>query len=198
MFPRRIAGVHKFCIHWRMKLKSVKFLLTLFLIVSLASCATFSPADRLYKEARQFTKEGKPDFVFLSLSELLREDPDYRFASEAKFAIAEYHFLNGNYARAVQEWIIFLNSYPDSELKVFAKAMLYKIISDSRWQENEEAAEVKKEIQAQFFSKPAFFVFSEFKETDIVSLLGNHYVLRENVERIEILQNGKLFFSVSP
>lgn len=180
-----------------MKSKISLYLLFFFLTLALSSCASFSNADRLYGQAREFAKEGRNDFAFLSLTELLRETPDYRFAAEAKFAIAEYYFLRGNYTKALRELADFLTSSPDNELAVLAKSFLYNIITDLKWVQGEAAEELVEQIKLQFFSNPVFFIFSEFKEKSITSLLGNNYLLKEYVDKIEIYKNGKLFFSVS-
>ncbi len=173
-------------------------LLALFLGSCVSLTASFSPADRLYSEARQFSKEGRTDFVFLSLSELIREYPEYKFAAEAKFAIGEYYFLSGNYNKVVNELVGFLKTYPNHKASVFAKSFLYKIISDNKWSNTETSAKIVKAIKEDFFSSSAFFVFSEFKEKKLKSLLGNYYSLKEYVDKIEIFANGKLLLSVSP
>ena len=172
-------------------------LISLFAYFS-SSCASFSAADRLYGKARQFAKEEQSYFAFMALSELIRDYPDYRFAREAKFAIAEYYFLEGNFNTALNRLVDFLHNYADNEFSIFAKSFLYKIITDVKWIEEEKAAQIAEEIKAEFFSKPAFFVFSEFKETSITSFLRNTYVLKEYVDKIDIFQNDKLFISVSP
>lgn len=168
----------------------------------LASCvsltASFSPADRLYLDAKQFGREGRGDFAFMSLSELIREYPEYKFIAEAKFSVGEYNFLSGNYNKAVKELVGFLKTYPNHKGSVFAKSFLYKIINDNKWINSEETGKIAQAIKEEFFSAPAFFVFSEFKEKSLQSLLGNSYSLKEYVDKIEIFANGKLLLSVSP
>ncbi|MEW6008531.1 MAG: hypothetical protein AB1629_02735 [Candidatus Omnitrophota bacterium] len=181
-----------------MKLRFIwLFSLVLFLGSCVSLTANFSPADKLYFQAKQFAKEGKRDFVFLSLSELIREYPGYKFIAEARFAVGEYHFLSGNYNKAVNDLVGFLKNYPNHKGSVFAKSFLYKIINDNKWINSEEAGKIAKAIKEEFFSTPAFFVFSEFKEKSLKSLLGNSYSLKEYVDKIEIFANGKLLLSVS-
>jgi outer membrane protein assembly factor BamD (BamD/ComL family) len=179
-------------------LLSAGFVAILLLLNSCVSLTGFTGPNKLYLEARQLVKEGRPDFAFLTLNELLRTYPDYVFAAEARFAIAEYYFLNRDYTRATGELVTLLTQYPDHKVSIFAKAFLYKMVTDPVWIENQTAAEVAKQIKEQFFANPAFFVFSEFKEKKLASLLGNHYLLKEYVDKIDIFANGKLLLSVSP
>lgn len=171
--------------------------LILLLIVILASCASFNSADRLYQDSKIFVREGKPDFAFMSFNELLRQSPDYRHAQEVKFAIAEYYYDRGDYKNSLREFVNFIKVYKTSKLTVFAKAFLYKIINDVEWMQSSDAVSVAQEIKKEFFSKPAFFVFSEFKEKKMVSLLSNKYILKEYVDKIDIFRNDKIFLSVS-
>lgn len=184
-----------------MKTKALLFTITFALLLA-SSCVSltgsFVPADKLYLDARQFIKEGRTDFAFLSLNELLRTYPQYKFAAEAKFAIAEYSFLQKNYNKAVSDLVSFLSTYPQHKAAVFAKAFLYTIVTDKVWLASDKADAVAGQIKEEFFASPAFFVFSEFKEKRLTSLLGNKYVLKEYVDKIDIFANGKLLLSVAP
>lgn|GEM_PF-550527 len=182
----------------KLKPRIVIFILIFSCLGVLTSCASFTSVDALYNDARHFAKEGRQDFAFLSLTELLREDSEYRYAAEAKFAIAEYYFLKSEFSMAIPELVDLLNSYPESKLSLFTKSILYKIISDVKWEKSDKTQALIKEIRNEFFASPVFFVFSEFKEKSITSLLGNTYLLKEYVDKIDIFQNDKLFLSVSP
>ncbi len=181
-----------------MKSKITIFVLIFFCLAFLSSCASFSSVDTLYNEARVFAREGRLDFAFLSLKELLRQSPNYRHAAGVKFAIAEYHFSNSEFKAAIIALVDYLNHYPEDKFNIFAKGMLYKSISDVKLQESDKTQEIIKEIKKEFFASPVFFVFSEFKEKSVTSILGNSYLLKEYVDKIEIFQNDKLFLSVSP
>ena len=180
----------------------VKLFAIIIALILMSSCvsltSSFIPADKLYLQARQFVKEGRQDFAFLNLNELLRTYPQYRFAAEAKFALAEYSFLQRDYNKALSELVSFLNNYPQHKAAVFAKVFLYVIVTDKAWLTSEEATRVAQTIKEEFFANPAFFVFSEFKEKRFTSLLGNFYVLKEYVDKIDIFANGKPLLSVSP
>jgi tetratricopeptide (TPR) repeat protein len=181
-----------------LNVSKTNLIIILSLIASLlSSCASFSASDKIYQDAIQFAKEGRRDFVFMSLNELLREDPNYRYAAKAKFSIAEYYFLNGNYRNAINEFSNLIRDYKDPKIIIFVKVFLYKIITDPKWAQDKEALVVGEQIKQEFFSRSAFFIFSEFKTTKLKSLLGNTYLLKEYVDKIEILQNDKIFFSVS-
>lgn len=175
-----------------------KYLIIFTLILTLTSCANQSASGRLYHDAKVFAKEGRKDFAFLSLNEILRQNPNDRFAPEAIFGIAEYYYDTANYSQAVKEFAGLLKKYKSSKLGIFARAYLYKMISDVKWLQSKDAVELAEAIKKEFFSKSAFFVFSEFKEVKAVSVLSNKYVLKEYVDKIDIFRNDKLFLSVSP
>ena len=175
-----------------------KYLIILILVLTLTSCANIHVSGQLYQDARIYVKEGRKDFAFLSLNELLRQNPNERIASQARFGVAEYYYDIADYSQAVKEFEGFLKSYKSSKLSIFAKAYLYRMISDVKWLQNKDATELAESIKKEFFSKSAFFVFSEFKEVKAVSVFSNKYVLKEYVDKIDIFRNDKLFLSVSP
>jgi len=175
-----------------------KYLIIFILVLTLTSCANFNVSGQLYQDARVYVKEGRKDFAFLSLIEILRQSPNDRLALQAKFGVAEYYYDIADYSQSLKEFKEFLKSYKSSKLSVFAKAYLYRIISDVKWLQNKDTTELAESIKKEFFSKSAFFVFSEFKEAKAVSVLSNKYVLKEYVDKIDIFRNDKLFLSVSP
>jgi outer membrane protein assembly factor BamD (BamD/ComL family) len=175
-----------------------KYLIIVIFVLTLTSCANLNVSGQLYQDARIYVKEGRRDFAFLSLNEILRQSPNDKLALQAKFGVAEYYYDIANYSQAVKEFKEFLKNYKSSKLSIFAKAYLYKMISDVEWLQSKDAVELAESIKKEFFSKSAFFVFSEFKEVKAVSVFSNKYVLKEYVDKIDIFRNDKLFLSVSP
>jgi len=156
-----------------------------------------SEAGAMYKEAVRCIKAKQPDFAFMELRSIVRDFPESPFAQRTIFAMAEYYYDSGMYYDAITNFTRYINDYPDSKAGVFAKAYLLKImeeIKDPSWEEKRMLENAKRD----FFSKPLFLLFTEYKETSHRSALWNKFKIRYYIDNVEVYRNGQLFVNITP
>ena len=66
-------------------------------------------------------------------------------------------------------------------------------IKDPTWEEKR----LFEDIQKDFFSKPLFLLFKEYKETSYKSPLQNKFRIRYYIDNIEVYRNGQLFIKIT-
>jgi outer membrane protein assembly factor BamD (BamD/ComL family) len=154
-------------------------------------------AGARYSEAVRCIKAKQPDFAFMEFRSIIRDFPKSSFAQKSIFAMAEYYYDHGMYYDAIANFTGYINDYPGSKANVFAKAYLLKImeeIKDPSWEEKRMLENAKRD----FFSKPLFLLFKEYKETSYRSALWNKFRIRYYIDNVEVYRNGQLFVNITP
>jgi tol-pal system protein YbgF len=82
------------------------------------------PAETMYNAARQDYVSGKYDLAVQGFADYLKYYGNTGYAPNAQFYIAMVHFVQSNYERAVKEFDMVLEKYPDNTKT--AEALLYK------------------------------------------------------------------------
>ena len=82
------------------------------------------PAETMYNAARQDYVSGKYDLATQGFADYLKYYGNPGFAPNAQFYIAMIHFVQGSYDKAVKEFDMVLEKYPDNNKT--AESLLYK------------------------------------------------------------------------
>jgi outer membrane protein assembly factor BamD (BamD/ComL family) len=149
-----------------------------------------------YDEAIRCIKMKQVDFAFMDFRSVVRDFPKSPLSQKSRFAIAEYEYDHKIYYDAVKEFTSYINDYSTSKANIFAKAYLLKIIEeikDPTFGEKQMFESIKKE----FFAKPLFLLFKEYKETSYKSPFLYKFKIRYYIDNIEVYRNGKLFVKIS-
>ncbi|MFH0876923.1 MAG: outer membrane protein assembly factor BamD [Candidatus Omnitrophota bacterium] len=169
-------------------------------LLMLGGCATLESRDR-YRESLLDIDEGRIDFAVLSLKTLLKDSPDSPYASTAAFALGEYYFDHSDYFNSLNILSNYILRYPKHKGLVFAKLIIYKIISSFRDEKDlgQEEAGMIKEIRKELFAQPLFLVFYDRKAPrSYNSVFRNTYLVYDYVDKIKVYRNDKLFLELTP
>jgi len=148
-------------------------------------------------QAERYGKEGKPDFAFLELRDLLQRYPEGSHVAEVEFGLAEYLFLQRNFSEATgafQRSLSKLNY--DSIPRVLGQIYLLKCREKTSGRTDsspELLAQLKQELSSQKF----FEAFDDKRTQTWQSPLGNLYTLDEFVDHLEVLLNGQPFYTIT-
>lgn len=153
-------------------------------------------AESQYKDALRLLKEKKHDFAFLAFRAIIRDFPETRYAQESQFAIGEYFYEQNSYYEAIRNFADYIKKYPPSNATIFAKAYLMKIMQQIHSPTKKEKELIDK-IKMDFFSKPLFLLFSEFKEISYKSPFQNKFTIRYYIDMIEVIKNDKIFLKIT-
>lgn len=183
-----------------MKTKSIY---TFFILCSFLhlGCAHFSESADRYNAAVVAIREGKDYFAIIHLKSIVRDDPVSPYAPNAAFVLGEYYFDNSDYFNAVKTLSDYIHSYPKDKGVVFAKLIIYKIITSSKPEEpsNEQENALIKEIRKELFSQPLFLIFYDKKlPRSYKSLFNNTYLVYDYVDKIKVFRNDKIFLELTP
>lgn len=153
-------------------------------------------AEAQYREALQMVEEKKYDFAFFAFRSITRDFPKSKYTSDALFAVGEYFYSQRANAESISSFSEYVRKYPNASGAVFAKTYLLKIIETA---EKPSAAEKKNidNLEKEFFSKPLFLLFSQYKEVSYKSGLANSFTIRYYVDKIEVYKNGQIFYRIS-
>jgi len=172
------------------------FILVTLIIFSAHGLYAGGDARARYDAAVRHIKLKQPDFALMEFRSLLREFPKSPLAQKSLFAIAEYYYDNKMYNDAIKSFTGYVKDYPDSKAGIFAKVYLLKIIEeikDPTWEEKR----LFEDIQKDFFSKPLFLLFKEYKEASYKSPLQNKFKIRYYIDNIEVYRNGQPFIKIT-
>jgi outer membrane protein assembly factor BamD (BamD/ComL family) len=172
------------------------FLILFGVLLSTQKLYANGDAKARYDEAIRYIEMKQVDFAFMQFRNIIRDFPESPFAQKSIFAIAEYSYDHMMYYDAIKNLREYINDYPDSKTNVFAKAYLLKIIEEIKnptWEEKRVFEDITKE----FFSKPLFLLFTEYKETSYRSPSLNKFKIRYYIDNIEVYRNDKLFIKIS-
>jgi hypothetical protein len=169
--------------------------------VCAAGCATFSTTGEQYREGMQDYKEGRTYFAILIFKSLVKDDPRSPYAPQAAFAVGEYYFDNADYFNSLKSLSDYIHAYPKHKGAVFAKLIIYKILTSVN---KEEALGVKEdalvsEIRKELFSQPLFLIFYDKKAPrSYKSLFKHSYLVYDYVDKIKVFRDDKIFLELSP
>ena len=170
-------------------------------VLALIGCASMSPAGRSYHDALHQLANGQDYFANVNLISLANQEPPSAYGSTAMFAAGEIFYDNGDYSSAVRMLSRFLSHYPKDKGAIFAKIIIYKIIteyqSDKTLDVQEEA--LIQQIRKELFSSPLFLIFYDKKAPrSYKSLLKNTYLVYDYVDKIKVFRNDKAFLELTP
>jgi len=167
----------------------------------MAGCASLSSSGEQYRDGLQDIKEGRIYFAVLNLKSVIKEDPKSPYAPQSAFAVGEYYFDNSDYFNSLKILSDYIHAHPKDKGAVFAKLIIYKILTDV---DKEEVLGVKedalvKEIRKELFSQPLFLIFYDKKAPRSYKSLFNHsYLVYDYVDKIKVFRDDKIFIELSP
>ena len=148
------------------------------------------------QEAARYGKEGRADFAFLELRELLREHPEGSHVPEVEFAMGEYYFLQNDLQEAQQAFLSSLSKIQfDSIPRLLCQIYLLKC--EEKKGGLKPVKRLLTQLKQELSSKKFFQAFDEKRARTWESPLGTLYTLNEFVNRLEILQNGQILYTVT-
>ncbi|MDD2866181.1 MAG: outer membrane protein assembly factor BamD [Candidatus Omnitrophica bacterium] len=166
-----------------------------------AGCATVSETGDRYRAAVQAFRDGQTYFAFMHLKAIVKDDPTSPYAPAATFALGEYYFDNEDTFNAVKTLSDYVSLYPKDKGVVFAKLIIYKIITEIKKDErlSEEQSALIKEIRKELFSQPLFLIFYDRKIPRSYKSIFNHsYLVYDYVDKIKVFRDDKSFLELSP
>jgi len=183
-----------------MKTKLLSLCLIILLLGPLG-CATLSETSDRYRSAVGAIENNQPYFAVVYLKSFLKDDPQSIYAPAATFALGEYYFDNSDYFNALTTLSDFIHRYPKDKGAVFAKLIIYKIITGFKKEEDagDQESELIKEIRKELFSQPLFLIFYDKKlPRPYKSLFKNSYLVYDYVDKMKVFRNDKIFLELSP
>lgn len=168
----------------------------------LAGCATLGDSGRKYRECLLNLHNNQKPFAIVRMMSLAKEGPSSPYAKQVTFALGEYYFESRDYANAVAMFSRFISDYPQDKGAIFAKIILYKVITQFK---QDQALDVQEEaliqeIRKELFSQPVFLIFYDKKSPrSYTSLLfKNSYLVYDYVDKIKVFRNDKPFLELAP
>ena len=149
-----------------------------------------------YDRAVQYVKEHNHDIALMEFLSIIRNFPESIYAQKSLFAIGEYFYEKNAYSEAIKHFTKYIRDYPDYDDAIFARAYLLKIIKGAK-EAPEENKVIIKNIESDFFSKPLFLLFSEYKEETYRSALQNDFTIHHYIDMVEVYRNGELFIKLT-
>lgn len=181
--------------------RDLRCCVAVFFISFLAGCVSMTETGERYRSSLQAIDEGQVDFAVIHLKAIVKDAPDSPYAPAATFALGEYYFDNADYFHAIKTLSDFIHNFPDDKGGVFARLIIYKIITGFGKERDfsEEEDVLVREIRKQLFSQPLFLIFYDKKTPrSYKSLFKNSYLVYDYVDKIKVFRNDKLFLELSP
>ena len=127
--------------------KTILLALGIVLVSLNLSCLT--PREMLnYDDCLREADSGNTYFAIMKFREYIKEFPNSAYAQKARFALSEYYIQINEYQYALSLLQSYIEDYPHDKSTVFAKALLYQLISERGGEEG--SLEL---IKQNFFSK---------------------------------------------
>ena len=146
-------------------------------------------------QAQRYLAEGEIDFAFMEFRTLLEESPESPAARDATFAIGEYHLRQHNNREAKEAFQKFIEVSEEGIPQLIA--YVYLLQCAHSLEDTSLVQELEHHLKEQLSLKKLFLAFEETRVQEWISPLGNKFELREFVDRMEITQNGALFYAIS-
>lgn len=177
-----------------MKINTVIRIAFIFLaLINLACATTAGLLDARYQAILNDIRNENLDFAYLKMNSYVKDYPASKHLKEVRFALCEYDYKFKKYKDAINKLSEYINDYRSDESAIFAKVLLYKILS-----EYQKEPSLTETIKEEFFAKSLFLVFSESKSKKFNSIINNSYRIINYVDKIEVIRNDELFFTVTP
>lgn len=167
----------------------------------LAGCVSLTETGDRYRAAVQTFRDGQTYFSIMHLKAIVKDDPNSPYAPASMFALGEYYFDNADTFNAVKTLSDYVRRYPKDKGVVFAKLIIYKIITGFKEGEKLDVQEdaLIKEIRKELFSQPMFLIFYDRKAPrSYKSLFHNTYLVYDYIDKIKVFRNDKIFLELSP
>jgi hypothetical protein len=159
----------------------------LFLVLLLALSATPAyPADPADPAA--------VEFKFMEMRQRLRENPKSEEARVCLFALGEYYFMRHMPQAACAYFKDLKPRVPGTPSEFLTAVYLLRCAQLA--QDTETAGLFEEQLKEALSSQQFFAVFRAARTHTWNSPLGNHYDFHEEVDRMEILLNGTLFYTI--
>ncbi len=134
------------------------------------------------------------DFRLMELRRKLREHPSGEEARRDRFSLAEQYFRQGMAREAAEVLKPIHSKNPGTNEELLASVYLLRC---ARAAGDEKAASaLEKELQESLSSRQFVGTFRPEQVRQWNSPTGNHYVFREEVDRMEITLNEKAFYTI--
>lgn len=140
-----------------------------------------------YKAAVRAARAGDMNAAFLYFHFAAHNDPNPKQRESALFAVGEYYFLNAVYKDSFDSFTRFVNTYPDSKMKLFALGYLYRIAQ--KWQKEDQLDIIQKEITG---PQRIILIFKKTREHSFKSPLGIKHKLVHYIDKLEFYVDGEL------
>ena len=150
----------------------------------------------LYAKAIRAIKQKQYDYALMEFRTIIRDYPGTKYAQRAMFGIGEYFYNNSMHYEAIDAFSDYVAKYPNSDAGIFARAYLLKITEDIARPTEEDRAMLDG-MKKEFFSKPVFLLFSEYKELSYRSVFRNSFKIRYYLDIIEVYRNGQIFIKIA-
>jgi len=173
------------------------FILLTFSLLSLPKVLfAEQPLKAGLKQAELYGREGKFDFAFMELRDLLRRYPEGPHVPQVEFGLAEYFFLQSNFAEARKAFSNCLSKIgEESTPRVLSQ--IYLLLCLEKTDRVPAAKTLLGQLKQKFSSQSFFIAFDDKRTHTWQSPLGIVYTLHEFVDRLEIYQNEKLFYTLN-
>ena len=183
-------------------MKKCLFFMPVFILLNFcAGCVSLSSATEQYREAMQDFREGREYFSVLNLKSVIKDDPESPYAPQSAFAVGEYYYENSDYFNALKTLSDYIHDYPKHKGVVFAKLIIYKILTDVKREDVLGVHEdtLINEIRKELFSQPMFLIFYDKKSPrSYKSLFRHSYLVYDYVDKIKVFRDDKFFIELSP
>lgn len=163
-------------------------------LISFVGVLTITIVFSLPSKAEE-TLDADHDFKFMEIQRDLHENPNGPQAREELFAIGEYYFQEQNPSLAAD----YFKRFGPSELKKTEDLIATAYLAQCAKLTGDTGSEgVFKEKMEEMLSSQSYFVsFNNKRVWSWRSPLGNRFDFRELVDRMEILINDNLFYTIS-
>ena len=173
-------------------MKTIKILLIIILFVLIFVPEAYSGIGKdFYYRGIRFARKGEIDFAFSYFDMIVRTHPESRYFEDSLFVIGEYHFSNGDMNSAKKTFEQFIESYPESEAKLFA--LIHLFIMAEKQGKKDIAEDLKKEIIS--FKQVSLF-FRDSEQIEYSSAFSTNYKAVYFIDRIEIFINEDSFAKI--
>jgi hypothetical protein len=170
-------------------------------MIGVVGCATLTDSAEQYRAGVRAIADGQTYFALTYLRGVALRDPKSPYAAASLFAIGENAYDGEDYFNAIKLLSSYIRQYPKDRGVVFAKLIIYEIITTYKDQAalDEPEQALAKEIRKELFSQPIFFVFYDKKSPRSYRSLFKHaYTVYDYVDRIKVFRDDKIFLELTP